>query len=171
MYRMVSDVELKRFRAFMKSGIPTDYFGGPEGAYDSKPRRARDQEEGEEPEEEPKGRSAIDILLDLKDRMSKEGFRALCEALMDKDDDEGEMAGDEPPDFVGRPNAGGKISGGGQGEPTAMDSKAAADYRTRFPDAPSRTARHEPEAPKPARRSTAADRAYSSRFPDASRIG
>jgi hypothetical protein len=160
-YRMISDGELRRFRKFMASGIPLDYWG-PAGAYDSKPRRARDQD----PEEgESKGRSYLDVILDLKDRMDPAGFRSLLMALLDET---AQDAG-EPPPFEGRPRPGGKIDGGA-GELPAMDAKAAAGYRGRFPDAP-KSAGYRPEVPRPFRRNAADGLAYGKRFPDAAKIG
>jgi len=167
-YRMVSDSELRRFRKFMASGIPRDYFRGAEGAFDAK-LKARDQETGEEGE----SRTYLDVLLDLKDRMSPEGFKSLLLALLD----DGETAQDngEPPPFEGRPRPGGKIAGGAgelhmQEHPPAMDAKAAAGYRGRFPDA-TKSFEYKPEVPRPFRGNAADGLAYDKRFPDAAKIG
>jgi hypothetical protein len=73
-YRMIDDVTLSNFRRFMQSGVPLKEFG-PQGAFDSKPR-ARD----DDPDDKP-APSAIAGMLALRDRMSPEGFKALCDEL------------------------------------------------------------------------------------------
>ena len=98
---------------------------GPVAAYDAKPsRRARD--------DEPEGRSGLDVLMALKERMSPEGFRAMCMALCDDDDaQDGDPASqfsspmaremdqakdrrkakDAPADFPGKPRTGTAMDG------------------------------------------------------------
>jgi len=111
---MTTDLELSNFRRLMRSGIPLREFG-PAGAFDSALPKARDDEPGE-------GRSAIDVLLALKERISPEGLKSLCLALCKgegaEDDDpaskfespmESEAAQDEPGPFPGRPRPGGKM--------------------------------------------------------------
>jgi hypothetical protein len=77
-YRMIDDVTLSNFRRFMQSGIPLKEFGS-QGAFDSaiSKGRARDEEGGQP--------SAIAGMIALRDRMSSEGFRALCDQLCDED--------------------------------------------------------------------------------------
>jgi len=160
---MFTDTELKGFRAWM-SKCPFDR--SVQGAFDAAPkRRARDQE-GEEPEEEPARRGNFMRLLKICARgMTPASWAQFQRDLLDGDgDDDDEGAEDEPPDFEAKPETGEK------NEP-AMDSRLAADYSARFPNAPKRTARYEPEAPKRASRSAGAALAYDKRFPDASRIG
>ena len=111
-YRMFNDGELRDFRAWMRD-CPFDR--SVQGAFDSKPRRARD----DEPEE---SRGFLDAMLDLKAKMSPAGFRAMCMALCDEgaedDDPAGQFASpmdremhqnaqDEPADFPGKPKTGG----------------------------------------------------------------
>jgi hypothetical protein len=120
MYKMIDEVTLKNFKRFMRSGIPLREFG-PQGAFDSKPR-ARDDEP-----EEAKRPSAIAGMIALRDKMSPEGFKALCMSLCDEDGaEDGEYetpearneaesfpdakrATDEPPPFKGRPRPGGAM--------------------------------------------------------------
>jgi hypothetical protein len=72
----MSDRALSNFTRFMQSrGIaPRDF--GPGGAYDSMPRRARD----DDPDDKP-APSAIAGMLALKAKMSPEGFKTLCDEL------------------------------------------------------------------------------------------
>jgi len=74
---MISDKELSNFRRFIRSGVPLKEFG-PQGAFDSKPSRRGRDEEGGQP-------SAIAGMIALRDRMSPEGFKALCMSLCDED--------------------------------------------------------------------------------------
>jgi hypothetical protein len=116
-YKMIDKVTLKNFKRFMRSGIPLREFG-PQGAFDSKPR-ARD----DEPDDKP-APSAIAGMIALRDRMSPEGFRALCNELCGGEAEDGDPASqftdpmdremhqkaqDEPPPFKGRPRTGGAM--------------------------------------------------------------
>jgi hypothetical protein len=75
-YKMIDEVTLKNFKRSLR-GIPLREFG-PQGAFDSKPSRRGRDEEGGQP-------SAIAGMIALRDRMSPEGFKALCMSLCDED--------------------------------------------------------------------------------------
>jgi hypothetical protein len=104
MYRLLTNRELSNFRKFV-TGIPLREFGQ-QGAFDAKPsRRASDEEEA--PSE---GRSAIDILLALQEKMSPEGFKALCMQLCDEGaEDEDEETFESPMDRELTQTPGGKF--------------------------------------------------------------
>jgi hypothetical protein len=114
---MLTDRELANFRNFTK-GIPLRHFS-PGGAFDAKPSRRGRDEEGGQP-------NAIEAMLELRAKMSPEGFKALCAELCGgeaEDESESEKfetpeareaaqgkdrrrAKDAPPDFPGCPKTG-----------------------------------------------------------------
>jgi hypothetical protein len=139
---MLSDRALSNFTRFMQSrGIrPRDF--GPGGAYDSMPRRARDDEPAP---------NAIEAMMELRDKMSPEGFRALCQELCGGQAEDGEKyatpedradaesfpdvrkaATDEPPFFKGRPRTGGAMDAMAFDGPPRRKSQADKSFENMY---------------------------------------
>jgi hypothetical protein len=164
-YKMVSDRELSNFRRFMRSGIPMDQFG-PHGAFDAKPsRRARDEEKGE-------SRSYLDVILDLKAKMSRDDFKSLLMALLDDDgaeDDEFETPMEREMSQLDKPADKRKAT-----EKPAMDSAGVKSFNAMFPEAGHIKCgvAYAVASPYAAHRasSTSAEKSFASMYPDAAAI-
>ena len=86
-YRMFTNAELKNFRSWM-SVCPFDRSA--EGAYDSKPRRAKD--------EEPSAGRAVELVMKaLEAKLGAEGFAELCEKICGESDEPEPEAKDDDP--------------------------------------------------------------------------
>jgi len=87
-YRMIDNVTLSNFRRFMQSGIPLREFGA-QGAFDSATSKGRARDD--DPDDKP-APSAIEGMMALRNRMSPDGFRALCNELCGGEAEDGDPA-------------------------------------------------------------------------------
>ena len=128
-YRMFSNTELKNFRSWM-SVCPFDRSA--EGAYDSKPRRAKD-EEGE-----AAARGAELVLRLLEEKLGPEAFAELCERICgESGEPESEAEDTDPATEFDSPEAREMDDKPAKDRRKAKDMRRAKDEPADFPGKPS----------------------------------